>query len=723
MSPKEDQNKLKPSNIGTICESCGMPLIQDKYKSSLCNICTLNNQTEPIFESILFGVAYGYYMTKLGFKNSETALKKSYDGLCELPYWNSNTEKVPAFKELVRRFDSYIISFLIESKMANVMDSIFVEKKPDIFISHVWNAEYDTFIDLLVFSLKARGYTVWYDKDMGLKPGSLREYFKNNIANSDTCIPIICQKYFTRDNTQYELDEIFKLKEQQHIIPIWWADVDRDYIKKQKPHGEDLVECAGISWDIYKGQMNNLMNILIDYMDKIQGFETYNNVKLYKDEATTMRDIEQLIGLKIPEITSEYLKFLDICDEQTNNDEIRKHLPNFGFIHKNNHIIALIVRETEYGYIIPVFNLPNSIIRLQELKLLDVPIVRILEDIRNMKSLEFIFFNDGLIEEVPSSINDLPELRKFTIYGNPIKKIDVGFNQYCLNQAKEMDLYPNLVDEERAVLFLLQILTKHEIPEVKEVKDQTFGFIASECHVTEIGLYKRNLLTIPDTIKKFKRLEILLLRVNQISYLPRTLETLKFLKKINLESNQLKDLPENLGDISTLEELGLSVNQLSIIPTSIGKLKHLRKLDLSHNNIVTLPSTLGELKSLVFLFLQENFIQTLPESIVDIRPLEKLNIQKNRLRMLPKDIHRLISLEELTLYDNKLTSLPEFIGKLKDLRTLDVKNNLLFSLPKKIINITNLKELWLDFKKISPLQEHVFKWITDLKRNGCSIYL
>lgn len=175
-----------------------------------------------------------------------------------------------------------------------------------------------------------------------------------------------------------------------------------------------------------------------------------------------------------------------------------------------------------------------------------------------------------------------------------------------------------------------------------------------ELKVEGLILASRNLVEIPPLIRK----------------LPIT--GLKFLNLIN---NNFFDFPKFILRHEYLEVLLLKENQLKFLPESMTTLKMLKILDASENRLETLPYNIGSLKSLKTLNLYGNSLVSLPDSIGGLVSLKNLNLADNRLQELPESIGKLINLEQLSLRSNQLSGLPSTLNNLIKLKSLDLSDN------------------------------------------------
>lgn len=264
--------------------------------------------------------------------------------------------------------------------------------------------------------------------------------------------------------------------------------------------------------------------------------------------------------------------------------------------------------------------------------------------------------------------------------------LDIKSIEYDLYlKAKDDEMYDNRYEEypeyANEVLDELEA-TVGRIPIDFEIRDDTFGVIIDENdNVLELGLYDRDLETLPESIGDLDALETL-----------------------QVERNELTSLPKSIGNLSSLKILWLGGNHLTTLPESIGNLKSLIELDLVRNQLTTLPESIGNLSSLQILILDDNQLTTLPVSIGDLKSLRMLRLKGNQLITLPETIGNLKSLRYLVLECNQLTTLPESIGNLSSL-TLVIKNNPLKTFPASIERLESLEEIILSSDQLTLLPE------------------
>ncbi|MHA1820569.1 MAG: leucine-rich repeat domain-containing protein [Promethearchaeota archaeon] len=123
------------------------------------------------------------------------------------------------------------------------------------------------------------------------------------------------------------------------------------------------------------------------------------------------------------------------------------------------------------------------------------------------------------------------------------------------------------------------------IPDVSEIKWDTFGFKAEKNHIVGLGLYYKNIWFLPESIGRLTNLKELNLLGYRLSSLPESIGHLTNLQTLSINDNQLSSLPEIITQMTWLKVLDIGVNQISSLPESIGALKNLTYLNLESNEL------------------------------------------------------------------------------------------------------------------------------------------
>jgi Leucine rich repeat len=104
----------------------------------------------------------------------------------------------------------------------------------------------------------------------------------------------------------------------------------------------------------------------------------------------------------------------------------------------------------------------------------------------------------------------------------------------------------------------------------------------------------------------FKRLESLMMCLNDLYDVPLALCELSNLRKLSLSQNYLSQLPAEIARLTALHDLDLCNNWLFKLPDDFAKLQQLETLELSGNHFEHFPPQIGEISRLKRLFLAKN---------------------------------------------------------------------------------------------------------------------
>ncbi|MEK6751059.1 MAG: ADP-ribosylation factor-like protein, partial [Chloroflexota bacterium] len=128
---------------------------------------------------------------------------------------------------------------------------------------------------------------------------------------------------------------------------------------------------------------------------------------------------------------------------------------------------------------------------------------------------------------------------------------------------------------------------------------------------TELNLSNMKLAELPESIGQLTQLKSLALDGNQIEELPDSIANLKNLTSLwlgekSIGGNPLGQLPEYLRGFKAIEILVASKCNLKVLPDWLGEFKKLKKLYFTGNQITDLPLTLSQLDDLKELKLDSN---------------------------------------------------------------------------------------------------------------------
>ena len=192
-----------------------------------------------------------------------------------------------------------------------------------------------------------------------------------------------------------------------------------------------------------------------------------------------------------------------------------------------------------------------------------------------------------------------------------------------------------------------------------------------------------------DDFSNLTGLEILDLKGNNVSALPRDLSRMQRLRVLNLNENSFESLPfDDLAKLP-LTELQARKNRLSgvLIEEQIESFPQLQTLDVSMNKL-TYIVPMG--------------------SAISFPALHALSLSMNRLQSLP-DMTTWTDLLTLTVDENSISGIPESFMGLEKLRHADFSSNDIRIVPPEIARMDNLSMIRLSG---NPLRDRKFVSIT-----------
>jgi Leucine-rich repeat (LRR) protein len=213
-------------------------------------------------------------------------------------------------------------------------------------------------------------------------------------------------------------------------------------------------------------------------------------------------------------------------------------------------------------------------------------------------------------------------------------------------------------------------------------------------------LQDNNISFIPKSIESLSQLERINLNSNSIDSIACDFSKFKFLKKLDLSSNRIKSIIVQ-NPLSMMETLRLQRNQLSEVNNNFFVSSLLLEFNCANNRIETLPETIGKNINLQKLNLKKNQLKKVPQTISECKELKYFNLSDNQL----KEINFLIDfskLETLKISGNQLVTFPE-ISKPGSIKFYDISDNQIFVIPNDIIEYTSLQELDVSFNSIKNI--------------------
>ncbi|KAL4138415.1 hypothetical protein PRIC2_001921 [Phytophthora ramorum] len=138
--------------------------------------------------------------------------------------------------------------------------------------------------------------------------------------------------------------------------------------------------------------------------------------------------------------------------------------------------------------------------------------------------------------------------------------------------------------------------------------------------------------TLPPALDRWDgvdHLRYLVLSGNELLDLPPSIGKLKRLKRLEAENNKILALPDVLYGLTALETVKLGMNGLAALPPSFAKLASLTEVDVKLNRLRELPEALGDLQQLRVLDASANALEKLPRSFLALRRIVTLRLSGN----------------------------------------------------------------------------------------------
>ena len=119
-----------------------------------------------------------------------------------------------------------------------------------------------------------------------------------------------------------------------------------------------------------------------------------------------------------------------------------------------------------------------------------------------------------------------------------------------------------------------------------------------------------------------------------------TLQRSTVIHSLKLDNNEITSLPSSIGLFKKLIVLDISANKMSFISDEICQLPKLRTLIAKNNHLTTasFPKGLNSLKSLEVLNVSGNEIENFPPQFTELEKLQVLHMGSNCLKRLPSSI-------------------------------------------------------------------------------------
>ena len=103
--------------------------------------------------------------------------------------------------------------------------------------------------------------------------------------------------------------------------------------------------------------------------------------------------------------------------------------------------------------------------------------------------------------------------------------------------------------------------------------------------VKKLNLAKNGLDSLPNSIKEFKNLELLILSDNNLHNLPIWFSELTELKYLYIDNNLFEEIPDVIYTLNNIQILDMSDNKLKSVSKDVNSVVSLQKLNTAGNRI------------------------------------------------------------------------------------------------------------------------------------------
>ena len=323
--------------------------------------------------------------------------------------------------------------------------------------------------------------------------------------------------------------------------------------------------------------------------------------------------------------------------------------------------------------------LPEGLEKLMHLKKLSVRGNKLTKIDKLPANLEYLDLYGNNITSIHPSIH-LPNLQEIRLASNPIAEFPVSFiegplEKLTITTTKLTDHWlESLGGSTKKFIDLVLETDSATIQSIRELhkkfpshKDFVTAAIA-KWHpgfesVFAFGNHSSH-QPIPTWLKHLHHIEELCIHYVSDTKLPDWFFQFTMLKKLTIKNSQLTTLGSGLTQLQELESLSVVNGNFQTLPPELRHLPKLSSLDLEGHHIDNLPDWIGELQQLETLKVNQNQIGDIPQSIGQLTKLSWLHLSQNNISTLPDEIGQLTKLLVLYIDRNPIQHLPKSFSNL-----------------------------------------------------------
>lgn len=305
-------------------------------------------------------------------------------------------------------------------------------------------------------------------------------------------------------------------------------------------------------------------------------------------------------------------------------------------------------------------------INLSEMKLAYLP-----KSIGRLGALEHLDLGQNNLRFIPNELLKLPKLKKVILTGNPMRGMSLELlaelekrgNDYHLDADRRERMKKGYAHYDARLQFANYLFSVFERATKAILFDELVGGY--------LGYYPNGKEREHDEkTKKFVKKK-----------LAKIVKNVPYMTHANLSGYELSEVPEIVKDWLQLKVMLLSNNDLIYLPEFFQGLRSLEKLDLSYNRFTYFPSALHECESIEELILHHNDIEDFLPKDVHIPNLQMLDLSHTKLKVFPKDRVNFPKLKRLNLSKSKIKRLTHLYPICPQVERVDIEGVPLQALP------------------------------------------
>ncbi len=146
-----------------------------------------------------------------------------------------------------------------------------------------------------------------------------------------------------------------------------------------------------------------------------------------------------------------------------------------------------------------------------------------------------------------------------------------------------------IVSQDLSLIGLGDIAVYYSLKEASRHPNEVEGLVLKKQKLKELPLEK---------LLKFPNLVYLDVSKNKLDSIPKSIDKLNKLQVLDLSANNIVRPPETLYNLTELKFLKLGRNKIDYVSHNVSKLKELLLLDLWSNDFIRMPEEIKQLKNL-----------------------------------------------------------------------------------------------------------------------------